>query len=209
MEAGVGVNSPEFLQKKIERLKTALDEANALMDRQVTERDEARAALEEARRENAELKRELERGGGGGDAGVDPALEQELRDRIAALESERDALAAAPPPPPAAADDDELHQRVVSLQGELDASRRELHNARAEADAARRDAEAAHAQRRETVAGQAPRGQSDGDLPVPGPFVSPEVIRNALDNDNFVLFCQPVFSLQAERITQYELLLRL
>src|SRR5439155_9202966 len=42
-----------------------------------------------------------------------------------------------------------------------------------------------------------------------GPFVSAEVIRSALDNDNFVLFCQPVFSLQAERITQYELLLRL
>jgi EAL domain-containing protein (putative c-di-GMP-specific phosphodiesterase class I) len=39
--------------------------------------------------------------------------------------------------------------------------------------------------------------------------VSQEVIRDALDNDNFVLFCQPVFSLQAERITQYELLLRL
>jgi EAL domain-containing protein (putative c-di-GMP-specific phosphodiesterase class I) len=43
----------------------------------------------------------------------------------------------------------------------------------------------------------------------PGPFVSPDVIRNALDNDDFVLFCQPVFSLQTERITQYELLLRL
>src|SRR5260221_9614909 len=46
-------------------------------------------------------------------------------------------------------------------------------------------------------------------MPAPGPFVSPEVIRAALDVDNFVLFCQPVFSLQAERITQYELLLRL
>ena len=46
-------------------------------------------------------------------------------------------------------------------------------------------------------------------MPAPGPFVSPEVIRAALDGDNFVLFCQPVFSLQAERVTQYELLLRL
>jgi EAL domain-containing protein (putative c-di-GMP-specific phosphodiesterase class I) len=50
---------------------------------------------------------------------------------------------------------------------------------------------------------------SEPDLPAAGPFVSQEVIRDALDNDNFVLFCQPVFSLQAERITQYELLLRL
>jgi EAL domain-containing protein (putative c-di-GMP-specific phosphodiesterase class I) len=39
--------------------------------------------------------------------------------------------------------------------------------------------------------------------------VSQEIIRDALDNDNFVLFCQPVFSLKDERITQYELLLRL
>ena len=56
MEAeGLGVNSPEFLQKKIERLKTALDEANVLMDRQVTERDEARAQLDVVKRENADL----------------------------------------------------------------------------------------------------------------------------------------------------------
>jgi EAL domain-containing protein (putative c-di-GMP-specific phosphodiesterase class I) len=53
------------------------------------------------------------------------------------------------------------------------------------------------------------RPLTDSDLPAPGPFVSQEVIREALDNDNFVLFCQPVFSLQSERITQYELLLRL
>src|SRR5881392_938603 len=100
MEAGIGVNSPEFLQKKIERLKTALDEANVLMDRQVTERDEARAQLESVKRENDELKRELEelqtRDGGAApvaDAPApaveapapasDPALEQELRGRIA------------------------------------------------------------------------------------------------------------------------------
>src|SRR5436190_21979630 len=96
--SSVGVNSPEFLQKKIERLKTALDEANALMDRHVTERDEARAQLDSARRENDELRRQLEAGGGGGgeaapaEPGLDPAQEQELRDRIAALEGERDTL---------------------------------------------------------------------------------------------------------------------
>src|SRR3954451_18460444 len=60
MESGVGVNSPEFLQKKIERLKTALEEANVLMDRQGTERGEARAQLEGVRRENEELRRQLE-----------------------------------------------------------------------------------------------------------------------------------------------------
>src|SRR5204863_7186366 len=97
MESGVGVNSPEFLQKKIERLKTALEEANVLMDRQVTERDEARAQLDSLRRENAELKKQLEAGGGGAAAeapaapaapATDPAVEQELRDRIAELERE-------------------------------------------------------------------------------------------------------------------------
>src|SRR3954471_25062413 len=101
MEAGVGVNSPEFLQKKIERLKTALEEANVLMDRQVTERDEARAQLDSVKRENAELKRQLEElqaQGGGAPAreaeapAIDPALEQELRERITQLEGERDAL---------------------------------------------------------------------------------------------------------------------
>src|SRR3954452_9227515 len=99
MESGVGVNSPEFLQKKIERLKTALEEANVLMDRQVTERDEARAQLESLKRENDELKRELAAGGGEAPAAeapaaeapapapaIDPALEQELRGRIAELE---------------------------------------------------------------------------------------------------------------------------
>src|SRR5204863_7403102 len=106
MEAGVGVNSPEFLQKKIERLKTALEEANVLMDRQVTERDEARAQLDVARRENAELKRQLEDAlaAAAGPQSVpveaeapptaDPVVEQELRGRIAELEQERDSLAA-------------------------------------------------------------------------------------------------------------------
>src|SRR3954467_135167 len=95
MEAGIGVNSPDFLQKKIERLKTALDEANALMDRQVTERDQARAELAELQRENAELKRQVEKGGGGAaaaPAGGDPKVEKELRDQVAALEAERDSL---------------------------------------------------------------------------------------------------------------------
>src|SRR5947208_16741080 len=102
--AGIGVNSPEFLQKKIDRLKTALEEANVLMDRQVTERDEARAELATAKRENAELQRQLEQLQGQGAApaaaapeapaepapAADPAVEQELRDRIAQLESERE-----------------------------------------------------------------------------------------------------------------------
>src|SRR5436309_13349014 len=98
MEAGIGVNSPDFLQKKIERLKTALDEANALMDRQVTERDEARAQLAELQRENTELQRQLQQAGGGGAAapaaepGLDAKAEQELRDQIAAPEAERAAL---------------------------------------------------------------------------------------------------------------------
>src|SRR4051794_18208977 len=96
MEAGLGVNSPEFLQKKIERLKTALDEANVLMDRHVTERDEARAQMDALRRENAELKRQVEAGGGGAAApaeaapAMDPKLEAHLRERIALLEEERD-----------------------------------------------------------------------------------------------------------------------
>src|SRR5436305_5419974 len=105
MEAGFGVNSPEFLQKKIERLKTALEEANVLMDRQVTERDEARAQLESLKRENDELKRELAAGGGQAPPAeapapapaIDPALEQELRGRIAELEQERESLTAVRP----------------------------------------------------------------------------------------------------------------
>ncbi|MEA2484241.1 MAG: hypothetical protein QOC55_2188 [Thermoleophilaceae bacterium] len=218
MEAGVGVNSPEFLQKKIERLKVALDEANVLMDRQVTERDEARAQLDGLRRENAELRRELEQlraQGGGAQPGAeaaapqaDPALEQELRDRIAELERERDTLRDAPisPEPSAVADDG----RVESLQRELEAARLDLDHARRDLEASRRDTDAARAAAAAlpaTVPGR--RATADSDLPAHGPFVSQEVIRAALDNDNFVLFCQPVFSLQSERITQYELLLRL
>jgi EAL domain-containing protein (putative c-di-GMP-specific phosphodiesterase class I) len=247
MEAGVGVNSPEFLQKKIERLKTALEEANVLMDRQVTERDEARAQLDGVKRENQELRAELEQLRAQAAAapepapaeeaeqttGLDPEVEQSLRDRIAQLEGEhaqlqgeRDSLqaaaaaaATAPPPPPApepaaaAEPDPELQSRVESLQRELDTAMRELatakgdlENARAAAESARRESQ----QAQQTIAaGAQRRPMSDGDLPAPGPFVSQEVIRDALDNDNFVLFCQPVFSLQAERITQYELLLRL
>src|SRR4051812_5336405 len=271
MEAGgIGVNSPEFLQKKIERLKTALDEANVLMDRQVTERDDARAQLESVRRENQDLQRQLEelRAQGGGPAqappadetlGLDPELEQSLRERIAQLETEREtlqsAVAATPAAPAAAAApavDPALHDRVTSLQTELDTARRDLEAARAAADAARQMAdsarqeadsarqeagsarqeadsarqeagsarqeadsarEAAETLRRESqtqiAAAAARRPQTEAGLPAAGPFVSQEGIRDALDNDNFVLFCQPVFSLQAERITQYELLLRL
>jgi EAL domain-containing protein (putative c-di-GMP-specific phosphodiesterase class I) len=245
MEAGgVGVNSPEFLQKKIERLKTALEEANVLMDRQVTERDEARAQLDVVKRENEDLKRELEQlRSQVGDApapaepasepvGIDPALEQELRDRIAQLEAERDRPA--PEPDPGSSENEQaLRERADYLQRQLDDARRELETARSAADSARAEADSARAaadtaradastaradadaarresqQAQATIAAGARRPMSEGDLPAPGPFVSQEVIRDALDNDNFVLFCQPVFSLQAERITQYELLLRL
>src|SRR3954447_19414615 len=153
MEAGgIGVNSPEFLQKKIERLKTALDEANVLMDRQVTERDDARAQLESAKRENQELQRQLEelRAQGGASApppsadeasGLDAELEQSLRDRIGQLESERETLQSAAPAaatapaeaPAAPAADPELQGRVTSLQTELDTARRDLEAARAAA----------------------------------------------------------------------------
>src|SRR3954447_7002356 len=257
MEDGIGVNSPEFLQKKIERLKTALDEANVLMDRQVTERDDARAQLDGVRQENQELKRQLEelQSAGRGvaavanapaepavPAAIDPALEQSLRDRIAQLETERASVQAgnpeleqslrdriaqleneranAQPDQPAA--DAGLRDRADGLQRELDEARRDLDGARTAADAARSDADAARtaaeAARRDAdtarqestaIAATARRTTPAPDLPAPGPFVSQEVIRDALDNDNFVLFCQPVFSLQAERITQYELLLRL
>jgi EAL domain-containing protein (putative c-di-GMP-specific phosphodiesterase class I)/uncharacterized protein (UPF0147 family) len=195
MEAGFGVNSPEFLQKKIERLKTALDEANVLMDRQVTERDEARAQLEALKRENDELRRRLAQNGGQVEPiAMDPVLENHLRRRIAELEAEREALQSGQP-----VEAQDLLARVESLQAELEAARRDADAARADAAAARSAAPAAV---------QAPR-TSDADLPAPGPFVSQEVIRDALHNDNFVLFCQPVFSLQSERVTQYELLLRL
>src|SRR4051794_2437881 len=232
MEAGgIGVNSPEFLQKKIERLKTALDEANVLMDRQVTERDDARAQLEVVRRENEDLTRELEQlrahagNAPAADAeaapeplAIDPALEHELRDRIAQLEAERDRPTAEPD---VGSSDDEqaLRERADYLQRQLDDARRDLDAARSAADTARGDASSARADadaaRREsqqaqaTIAAGVRRPTAEPNLPAAGPFVSQEVIRDALDNDNFVLFCQPVFSLQAERITQYELLLRL
>src|SRR3954454_15385478 len=229
MEANIGVNSPEFLQKKIERLKTALDEANMLMDRHVTERDEARAQMDALKRENAELKRQLEFGAAAPPAApaeappaapaLDPELERELRDRIAQLESERASVQPAQSAEPV--EQPELQGQIDSLQRDLDSAKRDLEtarrtadDARRDADTARRDADAARATltqlpgRTESTQG-ALRTVSDSDLPAPGPFVSQEVIRDALDNDNFVLFCQPVFSLQSERITQYELLLRL
>src|SRR3954447_6570875 len=134
MEAsGVGVNSPEFLQKKIDRLKTALEEANVLMDRHVTERDEARAQMDALRRENAELKRELEQGGGAAAPAaeapaaaapaVDPELERELRDRIATLERERSEAQSNIP-----GADPDLQGRIESLQRELDTARQDLEN---------------------------------------------------------------------------------
>src|SRR4051812_4625988 len=253
MEAGVGVNSPEFLQKKIERLKTALEEANVLMDRQVTERDEARAQLDGVKRENDELRRQLEEAQAAAaraapveadaapaaDPGVeqelrdriaelerepgveqelrdriaelqrDPAVEQQLRERIAELEREGDTHAA---PAGDSDGDQELRTRIAALQGELESARTDLDHVRRDLDSARRDTDAARADaqaaRAESTA-TARRPPPDAELPAPGPFVSQEVIRDALDNDSFVLFCQPVFSLQAERITQYELLLRL
>src|SRR3954453_8753727 len=238
MEAsGVGVNSPEFLQKKIDRLKTALDEANLLMDRHVTERDEARAQIDALRRENADLKRQLEEGAGAAAPAVeaappapvlDPELERELRERITTLEREVEVAGQRVEEPVAVPGaDPALQARVDSLQRELEAAQREREAAQSELDNSRRDTEAARrdadAARRDSDAARAAvaaipvppdstagvRSASDMELPSPGPFVSQEVIRDALDNDNFVLFCQPVFSLQAERVTQYELLLRL
>jgi EAL domain-containing protein (putative c-di-GMP-specific phosphodiesterase class I) len=225
MEAGFGVNSPEFLEKKIERLKTALEEANVLMDRQVTERDEARAQLDVVKRENEELKRQLEElqaqhvdaapaeeeAAPAEAGGTDPAVEQELRDRIAQLETERESLQAAQSAQPDQTEGDQaLRDRADYLQTELDNARRDLATARSEAESARAEADTARRESQTQIAAAAQRRPtSEPELPAAGPFVSQEVIRDALDNDNFVLFCQPVFSLQAERITQYELLLRL
>src|SRR6476646_6324298 len=151
MEAGgVGVNSPEFLQKKIERLKTALDEANVLMDRQVTERDGARAQLESVKRENDDLRRELADAqaripsDGGGAPAADPEVERQLRERIAQLERERTSLQAAQQAEPAQpGDESQLQGRIASLQGELDESRRQLDLARSDLENSRRDVDAA------------------------------------------------------------------
>src|SRR3954452_20189390 len=183
------------------------------MDRHVTERDEARAQMDALRRENAELKRQVEAGGGGGEAAapaesapaMDPKLEAHLRERIALLEEERDS-ARSESQASESVDGQALQARIESLQRDLETTRRDLDAARRDADAAR--ATVAALPGRTGSTGDA-RSISDSDLPAPGPFVSQEVIRDALDNDNFVLFCQPVFSLQSERITQYELLLRL
>src|SRR5437764_6574220 len=196
MEASdIGVNSPEFLQRKIERLKAALDEANELMDRHVTERDGARAQLDSLRRENAELRRELEEARAAAAAGpapeaaepapaLDPVLEQELRDRIAALEAERDALRDQPPPPAPESDDRELLARVAGLQNELAAALQAADQARSEAATARADADSARSAA--AAAAAAPAGAAgtptEGDLPAPGPFVSLDVIRDALAN---------------------------
>jgi EAL domain-containing protein (putative c-di-GMP-specific phosphodiesterase class I) len=201
MEAGgLGVNSPDFLNKKIERLKTALDEANQLMDRHVTERDEARAQTDALRRENEELKKKVPAGGKAAEApAIDPKLEKELRAKIAELEARPPVVEAAD----GAAADEALQARIAELESELTTARSEVETARRETDNAR-----AAASTPQPPAGHG-RSQSDADLPQPGPFVSPDVIRNALANDDFVLFCQPVFSLQSEAITQYELLLRL
>src|SRR5215212_7276756 len=141
MDSAFGLNSPDFLQKKIERLKTALGEANVLMDRQVTERDEARAQLDALKRENEELKRQIVAGGSVATSEsqppvVDPALEAELRERIAELE--RDSLQARSPDV-----DPQLQERIDSLQRDLDGARRDLEDSRREADTSRRDSEAA------------------------------------------------------------------
>src|SRR6476620_8720477 len=148
-EAGVGFNSPEFLQKKIERLKTALDEANLLMDRQVTERDEARAQLAELQRENSELKRQLDAGGGAGAApdepALDPKLEQHLREKIETLQAERDSLKESLSAG-SSGGDEELHARIASLQTELATAQSEAEAARGDAATARGEAATARSE---------------------------------------------------------------
>src|SRR5262249_40610635 len=142
MEAEFGVNSPEFLQKKIDRLKTALDEANVLMDRHVTERDEARAQIDALRRENEGLKEQLASGApASGSAEPPPAdrgLENELRARIAVLEGELRAASI-----PTGGDDQGLRDRIAALEGELGGARQAAESAGREAESARRDADAA------------------------------------------------------------------
>jgi len=185
MEASnVGVNSPEFLQKKVERLKRALEEANQLMDRHVAERDEARAQAAKAQQELTDLKRRIEGGevavGEPGTGGGPQSTEEA----------------------------DELRGQLEAMQAELERTRKELDSTRGRLV----DAEAATAAppgEPVIAAGARRRPESSVDLSVGGPFVDPELIRRALRDDGFVLFCQPVFSLQDERVTQYELLLRM
>lgn len=185
MEASnVGVNSPEFLQKKVERLKRALEEANQLMDRHVAERDEARAQAAKAQQELADLKRRIE----GGEVTVgDPATGSG---------------------PQSTEEANELRDQLEAMQAELERTRKELDSTRGRLV----DAEAATAAppgEPVIAAGARRRPESSVDLTVGGPFVDPDLIRRALREDGFVLFCQPVFSLQDERVTQYELLLRM
>src|SRR5204862_3625609 len=61
-------------------------------------------------------------------------------------------------------------------------------------------------------------GSASGNLPVPlgsdpgaveGPFLSPERVRQALEEDQFVLYCQPVLDLRNNEVSQYELLIRM
>lgn len=184
MEASnVGVNSPEFLQKKVERLKRALEEANQLMDRHVAERDEARAQAAKAQQELADLKRRIE--GGEVAVGEGPAAGQ-----------------------PSTEEADELRSQLEAMQAELERTRKELDSTRGRLVDAE-SATAAPPGDPVIAAGARKRPDSGVDLTVGGPFVDPELIRRALTEDGFVLFCQPVFSLQDERITQYELLLRM
>jgi EAL domain-containing protein (putative c-di-GMP-specific phosphodiesterase class I) len=193
MEAGnVGVNSPEFLNKKVDRLKRALEEANQLMDRHVAERDEARAQAVKAQQELAALKRRV---GEGGDAPA-PAAGGDAA-------------------PASSAEADELRSQLEGLHAELDRTRSELDSTRtrlvdAEVAAPAGAPAPADGSGRVIAAGASRRPSSVTDLPAGGgPFVDPDLIRRALAEDGFVLFCQPVFSLKDEAINQYELLLRM
>jgi PAS domain S-box-containing protein len=61
-------------------------------------------------------------------------------------------------------------------------------------------------------------GSASGGLPVPlgqeettveGPYLSPDRVKQALEDDQFVLYCQPVLDLRTNQIPQYELLIRM
>ena len=188
MEASnVGVNSPEFLQKKVERLKRALEEANQLMDRHVAERDEARKAAAAAQKELADLKRQIETG----EVAMAEPSESSPGGEVQSSEEAN-----------------ELRGQLEAMQAELERTRRELDGARSRLVDAE-SATAAPPGEPVIAAGARRRPESVVDLAVGGPFVDPQSIRRAIDEDGFVLFCQPVFSLQDERVTQYELLLRM